>query len=169
MEARAMTELLEQAIANLKTLPANDQDAIALMILEELQDDMQWNEAFARSRDILAGLAATAMAECHAGKAEELGASNTVKLLTTAQFRKAFADLPEEVREQTRGPYRQLKRNLWHPGLRFKQIHPELPIYSVRITRGCRAVGQQERDVVIWFWIGSHAEYDKLLFQFQRS
>ena len=42
------------------------------MILEELQDDMQWNEAFARSPDILAGLAATAMTEYRAGKTQEL-------------------------------------------------------------------------------------------------
>lgn len=34
-----MTELLEQAISRLKTLPASEQDAIAAMILEELEDE----------------------------------------------------------------------------------------------------------------------------------
>ncbi len=58
-----MTELLDRAIAKLKTLSASEQDAIASMILEELQDDLKWDRAFANSPDILAKLAASAMAE----------------------------------------------------------------------------------------------------------
>jgi hypothetical protein len=67
-----MTELLERAIAQLKTLPTDRQDAIAAMILEELEDERRWDEAYANSPDILAKLAASAMAEYHAGKTEEL-------------------------------------------------------------------------------------------------
>ncbi|MEH2223008.1 hypothetical protein [Nostoc sp.] len=67
-----MTELLEQAIAKLKNLPANEQDAIAAMILAELEDERGWNEAFARSPDMLAKLATEAMAEYRAGKTQEL-------------------------------------------------------------------------------------------------
>jgi hypothetical protein len=36
-----MTELLEKAIAKLKALPPNEQDAIAAMILEELEDEIR--------------------------------------------------------------------------------------------------------------------------------
>jgi hypothetical protein len=67
-----MTERLEQAIARLKTLPADRQDAIATLILEELEDDQRWDESFARSPDLLAKLAAEAMAEYRAGKTQEL-------------------------------------------------------------------------------------------------
>ncbi len=67
-----MTELLERAIARLKTLPTSEQDAIAAMILEELEDEIQWDEAFANSKDALAKLAAEAMAEYRAGKTQEL-------------------------------------------------------------------------------------------------
>ncbi|MBW4636464.1 MAG: hypothetical protein KME30_32685 [Iphinoe sp. HA4291-MV1] len=67
-----MTELLERAIAKLKTLSASQQDAIARMILEELDDERQWDEAFARSPSLLAKLAAEAMTEYHAGKTQEL-------------------------------------------------------------------------------------------------
>lgn len=67
-----MTELLEQAITKLKTLPPIEQDAIASMILEELEDELRWDESFARSPDTLAKLAALAMAEYHAGKTQEL-------------------------------------------------------------------------------------------------
>jgi hypothetical protein len=67
-----MTELLEQAIIKLKSLPANQQDAMARMILEELEDEKRWDEAFERSPDALALLADQAMAEYGAGKTQQL-------------------------------------------------------------------------------------------------
>lgn len=67
-----MTELLEQAIARLKTLPTDKQDAIATLILEELEEEQRWDESFARSPDLLAKLAAEAMVEYRAGKTQEL-------------------------------------------------------------------------------------------------
>jgi mRNA-degrading endonuclease RelE of RelBE toxin-antitoxin system len=88
-----------------------------------------------------------------------------VRSRITAQFRQAFGELPESVQEQTREAYRQFKDNPYHPSLRFKKVHPELPIYSARISKSYRAVGQLDEDIVIWFWIGSHTEYDKLLSQ----
>ncbi len=53
-----MTELLEQAIARVKQLPETEQDAIAALILEELEDEARWDRAFAKSHDTLAKLAA---------------------------------------------------------------------------------------------------------------
>jgi mRNA-degrading endonuclease RelE of RelBE toxin-antitoxin system len=88
-----------------------------------------------------------------------------VKSRTTAQFRKMFADLPKQVQEQTRKAYRQFKEDSSYPSLRFKKVHPKLPIYSARINKDYRAVGQLDEDTVIWFWVGSHAEYDMLLDQ----
>jgi len=67
-----MTELLERAIARLQTLPASEQDAIAAMILAEIEDDRRWDESFSRSPNVLAKLAASAMAEYRAGKTQEL-------------------------------------------------------------------------------------------------
>ncbi|BAY21232.1 hypothetical protein NIES2100_09820 [Calothrix sp. NIES-2100] len=67
-----MTELLQRAIAKLQTLPESEQDAIASMILAEIEDERRWDEAFSRSPDVLAKLAASAMAEYHAGKTQEL-------------------------------------------------------------------------------------------------
>ncbi len=67
-----MTELLEQAIARLKTLSTDKQDAIATLILEEIEDEGRWDESFARSPDLLAKLAAEAVVEYRAGKTQEL-------------------------------------------------------------------------------------------------
>jgi hypothetical protein len=67
-----MTELLERAIAQLKTLSPHEQDAIATMILEEIEDEALWDDTFARSPDLLEQLAAEAMSEYQAGKTQEL-------------------------------------------------------------------------------------------------
>lgn len=84
---------------------------------------------------------------------------------TTERFRKALANLPEQVRYQAREAYRQFMRDPSHRSLRFKQVHATLPIYSVRVSRGYRALGQKDVNGIVWFWIGPHAEYDKLLSQ----
>ncbi len=67
-----MTELLERAIAKLQTLPESEQNAIASIILEEIEDERLWDESFSRSPNVLAELAASAMAEYHAGETQEL-------------------------------------------------------------------------------------------------
>jgi hypothetical protein len=70
--------------------------------------------------------------------------------------------LPEQVQRQARAAYRQFERNPSHPSLRFKPIHAIRPIYSARISGDYRAVGVREGDEIIWFWIGSHADFDRL-------
>lgn len=86
-----------------------------------------------------------------------------MKSRRTASFRRAFAALPESVREQARVAYRRFQENPNHPSLRFRRVHPTEPVYSVRVGIGHRAVGALDGDVMIWFWIGSHADYDALL------
>ncbi len=46
-----MTELLERAIAQLKTLPADEQDAIAARLLAEMEDEQTWKAQFASTTD----------------------------------------------------------------------------------------------------------------------
>jgi len=86
----------------------------------------------------------------------------------TDKFRKAFAELPADVQKQARQAYRLFIENPHHPSLRFKPIHPTRPIYSVRIGMDYRAVGARDGSDIIWYWIGSHAEYDKLIRQFSK-
>ena len=75
---------------------------------------------------------------------------------TTAQFRRAFAELSPEVQQQARRAYRLFKQNPSHPSLRFKPVHPRRPIYSARINPGYRAVG-------IDFFHNGGADQDRLL------
>jgi GAF domain-containing protein len=67
-----MTNLLEQAIARVNTLSSIEQDSIAALIIEELEEDSRWDESFSRSPDLLAQLAAEAMKEHRAGKTQKL-------------------------------------------------------------------------------------------------
>jgi hypothetical protein len=67
------------------------------------------------------------------------------------------------VREAARKAYRLFRENPNHPSLQFKKIHAREPIYSVRVTLGYRALALVGNDDVTWFWIGSHADYDRLL------
>jgi mRNA-degrading endonuclease RelE of RelBE toxin-antitoxin system len=84
---------------------------------------------------------------------------------TTERFRKAFRQLPAHVQEQAREAYRQFQTDPRHPSLQFKQIHAAGSIYSARVGLGYRALAVPEDDVLVWFWIGSHAEYDRLITQ----
>jgi len=86
-----------------------------------------------------------------------------VKSRTAEKFRKAFALLPEQVQRQSRNAYRLFQQNPYHPSLHFKPVHPVKPIFSVRVNIDFRAVGIRENEEMIWFWIGPHTEYEKLL------
>jgi hypothetical protein len=85
---------------------------------------------------------------------------------TTKDFREAYQSLPLEVQKQARETYVKWKQNPQRPSLHFKRIHSELPIFSIRIGIHWRAVGIRRNDALVWFWIGSHGEYDKLVKQF---
>ena len=82
---------------------------------------------------------------------------------TTRSFRTAFADLPTEIQAQARRTYALFRSDPAHPGLRFKKVREGENIYSVRIGLGYRALAILEGSVVTWFWIGSHADYDRLV------
>ena len=62
-----MTKLLEKALKRVTGLPDDEQDAIASIILLEIEDEARWGEAFARSPDVLSRLAEQARAEISQG------------------------------------------------------------------------------------------------------
>ena len=78
---------------------------------------------------------------------------------TSPEFWEAFEILPLEIQILARGNYEILKANPRHPSLHFKKVGDQ---WSVRIGMGYRALGLDVADGVLWIWIGTHAEYDKL-------
>jgi hypothetical protein len=86
-----------------------------------------------------------------------------VKSRITSNFRRCFVELPPDTQRQARESYRKFTENPHHPGLHLKKVHAVDPIYSVRISRDYRALGVQSADEIVWFWIGSHADYERIL------
>jgi len=88
---------------------------------------------------------------------------------TTERFWKCYAELPLSVRKSTKEIYKQFLKDPYYPSLHFKQIHSTRPIFSVRITKNYRAIGVVQENDIIWFWIGSHAEYNRLIKQLRHT
>ena len=65
-----MTQLLDKAISKATKLPEPEQDALAAILLAEIESEERWAETFGRSQDLLAELAGEARAEHAAGKTE---------------------------------------------------------------------------------------------------
>ena len=85
-----------------------------------------------------------------------------MKSRATPRFWAAYRELPPEIKEVARKAYGLFRDNPRHPSLQFKKVHED-SIYSVRVTLGYRALGLLADEEVTWFWIGPHAEYDRLL------
>lgn len=88
---------------------------------------------------------------------------------TTREFRHRLTGLSPEVRRYAKRVYARWKEDPWHPSLQFKVINSTLPIYSVRIGLHWRAIGVKRDDTIVWFWIGSHKEYDQKVEDLRKS
>ena len=75
-------------------------------------------------------------------------------------FWQRYGRLPTHVRKQADRNFERLKADPAHPSLHFKQAGR---CWSVRVGLHFRALAIRDGDDCIWFWIGSHAEYDRLL------
>ena len=75
-------------------------------------------------------------------------------------FWDAYRTLPDPVRAIADKNYTLLKENPRHPSLRLKQVGR---YWSVRVGLRHRALAIEVDEGLLWFWIGSHADYDKLI------
>ena len=82
---------------------------------------------------------------------------------TTTKFWRYYEKLPEEIKKKARKMFKIFQEDPYHPSLRFKRIHSIKPIFSIRITKDYRAIGILEKDEIIWFWIGNHEEYERII------
>lgn len=82
---------------------------------------------------------------------------------TTPEFWECFGALPQAVQRQAYRAYLIWQEDSRHPSLHFKCVDRAEQIYSVRVGLHWRAMALRADDSYTWFWIGSHADYDKLL------
>lgn len=83
-----------------------------------------------------------------------------MKHFASPEFWQAYETLPEAIRHLADRNFDRLKSDPQHPSLRFKQAGR---FWSVRVGLHYRALAVRDGDDLVWFWIGSHAEYDRLL------
>jgi hypothetical protein len=76
------------------------------------------------------------------------------------KFKPLYDSLPPRVKALVDKNFTLLKRNPKHPSLHFKRIKDDL--WSARVGRDYRALAIEGKDGFHWFWIGSHADYDRL-------
>lgn len=76
------------------------------------------------------------------------------------RFWRCYEGLPKETRELADHTYALLKSDSTHSSLRFKKVGS---LWSVRVGLHYRALATEAGDDLVWFWIGSHAEYDRLV------
>jgi hypothetical protein len=76
------------------------------------------------------------------------------------EFWALYNNLPESVQEQARKQYELFAQNPFHPSLRLKPVGS---FWAVRISGSYRALAARRGDQFFWFWIGSHADYEKLI------
>ncbi|MEK7250318.1 MAG: hypothetical protein AAB209_07855 [Bacteroidota bacterium] len=75
-------------------------------------------------------------------------------------FWRSYYRLPVSTQELADKSFALLKSNPRHPSLQFKKVGH---YWSARVGSDYRAVAVQVSDGFLWFWIGSHANYDKLI------
>ena len=83
-----------------------------------------------------------------------------MKHFASSNFWRAYEGLPSHIRNLADKNYAILKENPRHPSLNLKRVGR---FWSVRIGTSYRALGVHVDDGILWFWIGSHSDYDNLL------
>lgn len=71
----------------------------------------------------------------------------------------AYRSLPANIQTLADRAFARLKADPYHPSLHFKKIDT---VWSVRVGLHHRALGIDIKGGVLWFWIGAHADYDRM-------
>jgi len=83
-----------------------------------------------------------------------------VKHSASSSFWATYHALPKNVQALADKSYQLLKQDPSHPSLRLKPIGR---FWSVRVGLHYRALGVSSPDGIVWFWLGSHTEYERLI------
>jgi hypothetical protein len=78
----------------------------------------------------------------------------------SSRFWALYDALPRDVRTLADKNYLLLKSDPKHPSLHFKRLGE---LWSVRVGAHYRALGTEVDDGILWVWIGTHGEYDKIV------
>jgi hypothetical protein len=83
-----------------------------------------------------------------------------MKYRASPRFWHCYRQLPEEIQRIADRSYELLCADSRHPSLHLKRVGP---FWSVRVGLHYRALAVEEGADFTWVWIGTHAEYDRLV------
>jgi hypothetical protein len=83
-----------------------------------------------------------------------------VKHFATSKFWDLLGELPEAIRDQAKKNFGILKQDPSHPSLHFKKTGR---FWSARVNLSYRALAIQDEQDFVWFWIGNHKDYERLI------
>lgn len=86
-----------------------------------------------------------------------------MKSQTLPSFWECYKPLPDSIKKSARKAYRLWVDRPFHPSLHFKCVNQDNAVWSLRVTLSCRVLGLMQDDTIVWFWIGSHDDYERLL------
>jgi hypothetical protein len=86
-----------------------------------------------------------------------------VKSVATRRFWELFQALPTEVQRLAVKNYQLWRRNPSHPSLRFRRLQGSDDRFTIRVGDHYRALGKIVGEEMSWVWIGTHADYDRLV------
>jgi len=86
-----------------------------------------------------------------------------MRLLTLPRFWQHYRQLPKEVQKLADKNFELLKSDPHHRSLHFKKVGKKKQLWSVRIGSHFRALGTEKPEGILWFWVGPHSTYDRLL------
>ncbi len=79
---------------------------------------------------------------------------------TSQKFWKFYGQLPPEIKRLADENFELLKTDPWHASLHFKRVGR---FWSARVGIHYRAAAVQDGGDMVWFWLGHHSEYDRLI------
>jgi hypothetical protein len=83
-----------------------------------------------------------------------------VKHHANSRFWQHYNELPDDVRRLANENFELLKADSKHPSLHFKKVGR---LWSARVGIHYRALAVEDGADLVWFWIGHHSEYDKII------
>ena len=86
-----------------------------------------------------------------------------MKSVATHRFLTLLHALPVEVQRLAAKNYELWRENPHHPSLRFRRLKGSEDRFTIRVGDHHRALGYMREGALIWIWIGTHAEYDRLI------
>jgi hypothetical protein len=166
----ATSELWAEAFAQLDAMEDIGQNSIVWWMRTDIEESKQWDENLASIADKLELMGEEAIQRARERqerkalrrRSHAAPVSQQMTRLDEALLER-YHRLPRHERLQFRSANRLLRGNPSHRSLDFKPVRPESSIYTARVDRTYRMLGRKDGDEVIWFWIGSDYDCERLI------